>query len=68
MLLMAVSSLHCVQSLGFSSRGRAFFPVGDCSRDNARKSKNCLVFASGKKSDRDLCLESKVLKFTYLSV
>ncbi|KAF2322983.1 hypothetical protein GH714_032631 [Hevea brasiliensis] len=42
---MAVSSLRCIQSLGFSSRGRAFFPVGDCSRANAR-SMNCrLVFA-----------------------
>ncbi|KAJ9132904.1 hypothetical protein P3X46_033724 [Hevea brasiliensis] len=58
---MAVSSLRCIQSLGFSSRGRAFFPVGDCSRANARKSMNCrLVFASAKNSDRDLCVESKV--------
>lgn len=58
---MAASSLQFIQSLGLSSRNCAFFPLSGFRGNSVNRRKNCcLVLASAKKSDKDLCLKSKV--------
>ncbi|TXG73378.1 hypothetical protein EZV62_001957 [Acer yangbiense] len=54
---MAVSYVHYVQPLRFSSKTRLFFSDSSRCREDRRKS-NCLVFASARKSD--ISLQSKV--------
>ncbi|KAJ4710232.1 Histidine biosynthesis bifunctional protein hisIE chloroplastic [Melia azedarach] len=56
---MAVSNFECIQSMKVSSKAHLFFSVNGCSRDNHKK-RNCLVFASAKKSDYNPVLQSKV--------
>lgn len=61
---MAVSFFHRIQSLPLSSsRSRIFFrSVGDnYGVNNTQKKSSHVVFASTKKSAKDLCLQSKVL-------
>ncbi|KDP41873.1 hypothetical protein JCGZ_26891 [Jatropha curcas] len=58
---MAASSLHCIQSLRFSSRSCAFFPhIGFRGDDDNKRKNSRLILASVKKSDKDLSVESKV--------
>ncbi|KAK1589584.1 hypothetical protein Q3G72_035468 [Acer saccharum] len=54
---MAVSYVHYVQPLRFSSKTHLFFSDSSRCREDRRKS-NCLVFASARKSD--ISLQSKV--------
>ncbi|KAK9271588.1 hypothetical protein L1049_001949 [Liquidambar formosana] len=58
---MAVSYFYCIQPLRVSSRGRLFFSNGEYCRDNHKRC--CyLVSSSAQKSEKNLCLESKVEK------
>lgn len=61
---MAVSNFECIQSMKVSSKAHLFFSVNGCSRDNHKK-RNCLVFASAKKSDYNPVLQSKVILMFY---
>ncbi|XVF53830.1 hypothetical protein PTKIN_Ptkin05aG0130500 [Pterospermum kingtungense] len=57
---MAVSSLPFVQSVRVPFKARNFFPAGVCGRFNKKKILNAIVFASWRKLEKDINLQSKV--------
>ncbi|WRX20671.1 Phosphoribosyl-AMP cyclohydrolase domain - like 2 [Theobroma cacao] len=57
---MAVSSLPCIQPVRAPFRACSLFSTGVCGRFRNKKKINAVVFASSRKLDKDIDLQSKV--------